>query len=157
MGVSLTEEQFEDLKLSIKSIKDTLNGLITVNLTKDERSAIQSVAEKRFPYVQTAYDTLIDNYPILQPTISNVTEAKSDYKYLTQHRSIGLLLLELLEISSDHELAAGFRAFEYMRDFYNVGERAVERNVPGADTVVDALSPLFAVTNEQPPLPGGVG
>lgn len=157
MGVSLSTEQLEDIKRNIKSIKDVLNGLITINLTKDERSGIQSVAEKRFPYVETAYDTLIDNYPNLQPSFGNVTAAKSDYTYLTQQRQLGLLLLELLEISSDHELAAGFRAFEYMRDFYDVGERAIERNVPGADTVVDALSPLFAVTNEQPPLPGGVG
>lgn len=151
MGVSLTTTQLDAIKLNIKSIKDVLNNLITINLTKDERSGIQSVAEKRFPYVETAYDTLIDNYPNLQPSFGNVTEAKSDYTYLTQHRQLGLLLLELLEISSDHELSAGYRAFEYMRDFYDVAERATERNVPGADTVVDALSPLFKQANDAAP------
>jgi len=153
MGVSLTTAQLEDLKLKIKSIKDILNTLIPVNLTKEERSAIQSVAQKRFPFVQTAYDTLIDNYPNLQPSFLNVTESKTDYTYLTQHRQLRLLLLELLEISSDHELAAGNRAFEYMRDFYNGGKRARERNVPGADTVVDALSPLFEQENDATPVP----
>ena len=153
MGVSLTTVQLDAIKLSIKSVTDVLNNLITVNLTKPERSSIQSVAEERLPYVQTAYETLIDNYPNLQPPFSDLTAAKADYTYTMQLRDLRLLLLQLVEILSDHELAAGNLSFEYMRDFYDVAKRAALRNVPGADTVVDALSPLFELENAAAAVP----
>lgn len=157
MGVSLTPTQVSDIKLDIKAVTDIVNNLAAVNLTKPERQAIQGVAEERLPFVQMAFDTLIDGNPNMQPPFSDLTAAKADYTYMVQLRDLRLQLLQLQEILSDHELAAGSLAFEYMRDFYDVARRAAERNVPGADTVVDALSPLFEVTNQQPPLPGGVG
>lgn len=153
MGVSLTPTQVSDIKLDIKAVTDTANNLITVNLTKQERSSIQSVAEERFPYVQTAFETLIDNNPNLQPSFSDLTAAKADYTYMTQLRDLRLQLLQLQEILSDHELASGYLAFEYTRDFYDVAKRAALRNVPGADTVVDALSPLFERENAAATVP----
>jgi len=38
-------------------------------------------------------------------------------------------------------------------DFYDVGKGAKERNVPGSDTVVDALSPLFEQENDAATVP----
>jgi hypothetical protein len=157
MGVSLTAPQLASLKTAFDTIINTMNGLIAVNLTKPERQAIQSVAEERLPFVQTTFDSLLDSYPSLLPPFGNVTEARADYAYLMQLRGLSLLLEQAQEIVSDHELAAGSRSYEYMRDFYHMGKRAIERNVPGADTVVDALSPLFDRINEAPVLPGGVG
>lgn len=153
MGVSLTEEQIEDIQLQLKSIKDDLNVLIAVNLTKDERSSIQPVAEKRLPYVQTAFDDLIDANPSLQPGFMSLPDAKTNYGYMAQTGSLILALLQLLEIVTDHHLAAGSLAFDYMLEFYNIAKRAAKSNVPGADTVVDALSPLFEQENEAAPNP----
>lgn len=153
MGVSLAPDQLAAAKLDINSVKDVLNTLITVNLTKPERQAIHSVAEERLPYVQTAFDSLIGSYPNLLPPFSDLPAAQADYAYMTQLRGLGLLVQQVMEIVSDHELAAGALAFEYMRDFYDVGKRAAERNVPGADTVVDALSPLFERENEASVVP----
>lgn len=153
MGVSLTTTQLDAIKLSIKSVTDALNNLITVNLTKPERSAIQSVADERLPYVQRTFDDLINNYPNLQPSFLDVNVAKADYTYMTQLRSLSLMLQQLVEILSDHELSAGALAYDYMLQFYNVAKRAVLSNVPGADTVVDALAPLFERENAAATVP----
>ena len=157
MGVSLTTAQLDAIKLHLKSSQDVLNNLVTINLTKPERQAIQSVADERLPYVQRTFDDLIINNTNLLPPFRDLDEAKANYTYMTQLRSLMLALLQLIEILSDHELAASALAYEYMLDFYDVAKRAAERNVPGADTVVDALSPLFDRINEAPVLPGGVG
>lgn len=76
-----------------------------------------------------------------------MTEANADYAYLQQLLKLKTKLMKCVEILSDHELAAGHRAFEFMRDFYHMAQRAAERNVPGADSVVDELSPLFDQVN----------
>lgn len=153
MGVSLTDTQLEDAKLSLQSVKDQLNGLISINLTKPERSAIQSVSDERLPFVQRTFDDLIGNNRNLLPPFSDLDEAKANYAYMVQTGSLKVLLLQVLEILSDHELASGALAFEYMRDFYDVAKRAAERNVPGADSVVDALSPLFERANPGATVP----
>ncbi|MBI1225188.1 MAG: hypothetical protein GC192_08095 [Bacteroidetes bacterium] len=81
------------------------------------------------------------------PPFGNLTEANADYAYLQQLLKLKTKLMKCVEILSDHELAAGHRAFEFMRDFYHMAQRAAERNVPGADSVVDELSPLFDQVN----------
>ena len=43
----------------------------------------------------------------------------------------------------DFSLASEHFAYEYMREFYHTAKRAQAVNTPGADTVVEALAPLF--------------
>jgi len=43
----------------------------------------------------------------------------------------------------DFAMASEHFAYEYMREFYEVAKRAQSVNTPGADTVIEALSPLF--------------
>lgn len=59
MGVSLTTTQYTDVSDATGTVIDTANGLMAINLTKEERSSIQSVAEKRLPYLEKAFDSLI--------------------------------------------------------------------------------------------------
>jgi hypothetical protein len=151
MGVSLSAEQYNDISKALDTIISTANGLVTINLTKQERQGIQSVAETRLPYLQKAFNSLIPDNPGLAPPFSGLTEANADYAYLEQLMKLKTKLMTTVEILSDHELAAGYRSFEYMRDFYHMAQRAIERNVPGADTVVDELSPLFDQANVVAP------
>lgn len=157
MGVSLNQSQYDTIDKSLDTIINILNGVKPINLTKDERTGIQSVAEKRLPYLEKAFDSLIPDNTNLVATFSNLDEGNADYAYLRQHLKLKTKMAKALEIASDHELAAGYRAFEFMRDFYHMAKRAVERNVPGADSVVDALAPLFEQTNEPAALPTTTG
>ena len=151
MGVSLTTQQYTDISEALNTIIGIANGLVTINLTKQERQGIQSVAETRLPYLQKAFNSLIPDNPGLAPPFSSLTAANADYAYLEQLMKLKTKLMTTVEILSDHELAAGYRSFEYMRDFYHMAQRAIERNVPGADTVVDELSPLFDQANVVAP------
>ena len=151
MGKSFSDAQVEELERALDTLINTPNGLMPINLTKQERQGIQSVAETRLPYLQKAFDSLIPNYPALKPPFGSEEEAKADHAYLQQLLKLKLKLMKAVEILSDHELAAGHRSFEYMRDFYHMAQRAIERNVPGADTVVDELSPLFDQVNGVAP------
>lgn len=155
MGVQFTSAELETINRNLDEILTIINGKATINLTKLERQSIQGVAAERLPYVQVAYNSLIPANPQFKPPFSSEEDATNDFTYMEQHNQISPKLGKVAEVFSDHQLAAGALAFEYMRDFYDVAKRGAERNVPGADSVVDALSPLFEVTNPTPPMPTG--
>ena len=52
----------------------------------------------------------------------------------------------------DFAMASEHFAYQYMRVFYNGAKQALAVNTPGADTVVNALSPLFEGQGSQPPV-----
>lgn len=153
MGVQFTNAEMETINRNLDEILTIINGKATVNLTKPERQGIQGVAAERLPYVQVAFNSLIPGNPQFKPPFSNEDDAINDFTYMEQHNQLAPKIGKLVEIFSDHHLAAGALAFEYMRDFYDVGKRGAERNVPGADSIVDELSPLFNAANPTPPLP----
>lgn len=153
MAVRLTEAELRTINDALNVVKTTLLSKITVNLTKEERSGGQSVAEKRLPYVQMTFDDFVTQFSQLQPGYMSFEDANLDYTFMQQLDSIELTLRTLAEILGDQQIAAGILAYQYMREFYLAAQRARERNVPGADTVVDALSPLFTQENEAPPAP----
>ncbi len=60
---------------------------------------------------------------------------------------------QVAEIASDHSLSAENLSFQFMLDFYNTAKRGADRNVPGANSVVDELSPLFEQDSNTPSVP----
>ena len=50
----------------------------------------------------------------------------------------------------DFAMASEHFAYQYMRKFYVMAKEGQEVNTPGADTVVEALAPLFEGQGDQP-------
>ena len=157
MGYAFTAQEKTDITTAVTTILDILNGKGLINLTPEERQEARSVAAARQPYVQVLFESLALNYTNLRPPFSDFTEAQKDYQYAAALRYMLLELLEALEVAEDHSLSAENLAFQYLLDFYSSCQRAAERNVPGATTALDALSPLFAgqgqVSTTPPPAP----
>lgn len=153
LGVKFTAEELELANKLLNDLMALFNSKATVNLTKDERKAAQSVSEGRLPFVERCYNDLLPNYKAFVPNFTDQESATFDYEYMQQTRSLILPTTMLLEIVTDHHLASGQLSYQTMRDYYHTAQRGAERNVPGADTVVDSLAPLFEQTNTAAPAP----
>ena len=79
MGKTLSDAEYQALDKALDTLVNTPNGLMPINLTKQERQGIQSVAETRLPYLQKAFDSLVPNYPALKPPFGSEEEARADH------------------------------------------------------------------------------
>ncbi len=143
MGLSFTPVEITDLNTHFDAILTIMNAKKTVQLTPKERQAAQSASETRLPYIQTAIQTQAPAFPNLQPNFLVLADADLDLKASLQLRDLATKRNEVNDRMIDFAMASEHFAYEYMREFYEVAKRAQNKNTPGADTVVEALSPLF--------------
>jgi len=114
-----------------------------VQLTAEERKKAQSIADKRFPYTENAINNLAPTFPNLQPSFLSLADAEKDFSASSDLRSLANVRNEVNDRMIDFSMASEHFAFEYMRKFYANAKEAQSVNTPGADTVVEALAPLF--------------
>jgi len=157
MGVELTPAQYTTIIDALNLALTTLNGVKIVQLTAEERKGAQSASEIRFPYIQNAIENLAPQYPALQPGYLPYADAEKDMNLALDMREINLIVAEVNDRFTDLAMASEHHAYKYMRKFYNIAKEAQSENTPGADTVVNALKPLFEgqgeQTNETPNVP----
>ena len=114
-----------------------------MQLTAKERQRAQSVSEIRFPYTENAINNLAPTFPNLQPSFLSLADAEKDFSASSDLRSLANVRNEVNDRMIDFSMASEHFAFEYMRKFYAKAKEAQSVNTPGADTVVEALAPLF--------------
>ena len=149
MGLSFTPTEITDLANHFDGILTIMNGKKVVQLTAEERKAAQSVSETRLPYTQNAISNLAPTFPNLQPGFLPLTDAQNDLQASTQLRDLAALRNEVNDRMVDFAMASEHFAYQYMRKFYKTAQEAQSVNTPGADTVVEALSPLFEGQGQQ--------
>ncbi len=143
MGISFTATEITDIANHFNGILAIINAKKVVQLTPEERKAAQSASETRFPYIQNAIASLAPAFTNLQPDFLSITDATADLDTSTDLRALANLRNEVNDRMVDFAMASEHFAYQYMRIFYNGAKAAQAVNTPGADTVVDALSPLF--------------
>ena len=131
-----------------------LNGVVVVTLTPDERRTIPTVEANRFQYIDKAVFSLGPDFPALVSravTTAKATDAANSYNFLTQ---VQALVQELNDRATDARHNLGNTTYNYTLDMYHEAQRYIG-DLPGADTIVQELSPLFEQQkgNETPPTP----
>ncbi len=154
MGLEFTPAEMTDLNAHFDGILTIMNNKKVVQLTAEERQGAQSASEKRLPYIQNAITTLAPNFPNLQPNFLILADADKDFNVSVQLRELAAKRNEVNDRMIDFSLASEHFAYIYMRKFYALAKEGQEVNTPGADTVVEALAPLFEGQGDQPdPVP----
>ncbi len=147
MGFEFTAQELTDIDAAFSTILGILNAKGNINLTNEERQSAKSISYKRQPFVSKVFEDLAVSFPNLRPSFSDYSEAQKDYTYGAQTSKLLGTMMKAMEVLEEHSLSAENLAFQYVLDFYNTAKRAAERNVPGSNTAVDALSPLFEQAN----------
>jgi len=143
MGLSFTPTEITDLTNAFNSILTIMNSKKIVQLTGKERQKAQSASEKRLPYIDNAINNLAPAFPNLQPPFMVLADATKDIAAANQLRALNAARSEVNDRMIDFSLASEHFAYEYMRKFYAIAKEGQSVNTPGADTVVEALAPLF--------------
>lgn len=143
LNVAFTPAEIAAIEGAFATIKSTITGKATVNLTPQERQQGPSVDNIRLPYVQKTISELSANYPTLVPGFQDPAKAINNLQCAVECRNFTTLAQEALEIITDFSIANERLAYQYTLDFYENAKRADTRNVPGAGTAVDELKPLF--------------
>jgi hypothetical protein len=143
MGIAFTNAEITTLQTAFNDILTLMNGKKIVQLTADERKAAQSISETRLPYTQNAINVLAADFPDLRPGFMPYADAQNDMDATGTLRELAALRNEVNDRMIDFSLASEHFAYQYMRVFYNGAKQALAVSTPGANTVVDALAPLF--------------
>ncbi|MBP9152715.1 MAG: hypothetical protein KBF73_10565 [Flavobacteriales bacterium] len=136
----------------MQDIIDLLTA-VNINLTKVERSGASAVGDKRLPFMIDYYGNKND-YASLKPTFMSELEADAHWSIAQQLGNIELKALKVLELVTDIRINSEHFAHKYGLEGYAVVGRAVEQNVPGADTFYDLLKRHFAQDPATPEVPG---
>lgn len=143
MGLEFTPAEITALTGHFEGILTIMNAKKVVQLTAKERQGAQSASETRFPYINNAIANLAPAFPALQPGFLPIANAEKDLAAASTLRDLTTLRNEVNDRMIDFAMASEHFAYQYMRKFYKIAQEAQAVNTPGADTVVDALKPLF--------------
>ena len=148
----LTAAQVTALKAAIVAMTAPANLPVKFNLTKKERTDLENIDNKRYPYVQRTITTHAVAHPTLVSGIAGtLVEATNDWTYGNQLEDLALQLEGVVEILRDTQQVAYSELYAWFREFYRMAQAGAENQVPGADAIVADLSPLFENQGPQPP------
>jgi hypothetical protein len=135
---------------NVRTALSNLNGIATITLTPEQRKTIPNVEANRYSYVQKAVDDFGPEYKDLVSRAVSTDKAKEaleSYDFLTELQG---LLLEFTDRATDLRHNLGNTTYNYTLDMYHEAQRYVA-DLPGADTVVQELKPLFEDQGPQNP------
>jgi len=117
---------------------------VKFNLTVDERGKLQNISDERYPYAKRGIEIHGPNNPAMVSGYAGTqAEATNDMVFYDQSEVVIQKLLKVIEIVTDTQHVAGSEAYEWLRELYAAAQRAAVGQVPGADSVVTDLAPLF--------------
>lgn len=142
IDVTLNNTQKGKIQTAIDEL--TANLPVQFNLTKDERTELANISNRRHPYVSRA----IKNHAPANPNLisgfaGTLAEADNDLTFFDQMENYIGQLRQVIEIYEDTQQVAGSEAYTFTRELYGSAKRAAENQVPGSDAVADDLAPLF--------------
>ncbi|MBI4946653.1 MAG: hypothetical protein HY840_09655 [Bacteroidetes bacterium] len=148
INITLTAAQVTALQAAITALKNPANMPLQFNLTKAERTSLPNINNTRYPYVQRAIKNHGPNNAVLATGVAGLgvgtlAEAASDLTFYDQMENLTGQLAQILEIYKDTQQVAGSEAYIWTRQLYDYSKQAADNQVPGADAVVDDLSPMF--------------
>jgi len=155
MGIEFTPAELTTINLHADGLITLINAKKSVQLSDTERQGTASVSDERYPFVGDTFNSLAPLYPNIQPPFKVFADEQKNFNYLNQHRIIAEKIKKINDIFGDHSIAAEYFAYKYMREFYDIAKLGVQNNVPGADVVVQRLSPLFEKQGSNQPVAGG--
>ena len=149
-SVAIDEVVQNTIITSLKMALDTLNGVATITLTPEQRKTIPNVEANRYAYVHKAihdFGPEFTNLVSRAVSTDKAAEALESYDFLTEVQG---LLLEFNDRATDLRHNLGNTTYNYTLDMYHEAQRYVA-DLPGADTLVQELNPLFEAQGPQNP------
>jgi len=118
-----------------------------IQIEKEELKSMPKIADGRLPFVEKTADFSVSN-PEFLPPFANVPEFQKDLKAYKDLREIVRPLRQVLENIENSMKVAGSEAWYAALNYYKSVQYHAKMGVPGAQTVLDELRPLFEAKNK---------
>jgi hypothetical protein len=153
LGISFSPAEITAMKGGLQVVIDTVKSKIEMNLSNEERQALNSVKDERRPYIDRSVTDYAVTYPNLNGLGYSAANATRDHEVLVLTDGLATLTAEVNERLEELNLLAGHFCFKFMSDQYNNASRYKDDNVPGAQIVYDGLKGCFEGQGPQNPTP----
>ncbi|HQU83073.1 MAG TPA: hypothetical protein PKY59_08120 [Pyrinomonadaceae bacterium] len=119
-----------------------------MQIEKEELKAMPKIADGRLPFVEKCAD-FSDTNPEFLPPFADVPEFKKDLKTYKDLREIRRPVAQMLDNIDNTMKVAGSEAWYAALSFYKSVQYHAKMGVPGAQTILDELRPLFEAKNKS--------
>lgn len=130
------------LESSIQAVIDTLEAF-NINLTMEDRQKATTIGPSRTAFMLDYFENK-DDFPTLKPPFMDEAEANAHTEVVGNLKNAKLKATKLLELIEDLSINSQHFAYQYALEGYATVQRGKEKNVPGADTFYNLLSPNFS-------------
>lgn len=132
------------VQTAITQLRAQATAIGTVNVTKDEKSKLLSINDRRDPFVRRMIMDHAVNVPGIVPAFVSLPNATLRYTNTLYFRSVADQMRQLAEMFEDMSFNEDVPCYRDFRHLYATAKLGANNNLPGADAIVDDIAPLFA-------------
>lgn len=113
-----------------------------IQIEKEELKSMPKIADGRLPFVEKTADFSVSN-PEFLPPFADVPEFQKDLKAYKDMKELARPLRQILDNLENTMMVAGSEAWYAALSYYRSVQYHAKMGVPGAQTILDELRPLF--------------
>ena len=144
----MTNEQFEQMVQSIKSLDANLG--FAINLTIEQNQRLHKMGDKSVAFVTKTMDYSMDR-PDLVPSCSDLADFRRDYDLANKLRNLLEILQPVVQKMKDSYVLVGANTFSSSRKIYAYIKAAALAGAPGATAISNDLRKRYARTKPIEP------
>jgi len=143
LSPSLPADTITAIEAKLAEIRDMLPFMI--GLSAGDRMKLTPIGRKSSQFVQRVVESIRQN-PAVAPQFVEAEALEDGYKLYNQFAALMIPVEQLKRMVEDTMLVTGSDVQRSALDFYNSAKRASKSGVPGAQSIVDSLKPMFRKT-----------
>lgn len=141
VSITITDAQKNDIKDKTADLATVTNDFTTV-IDKDTLNSLSTIADGRIPFVEKVAQYAVSNPEFLQP-LADVGEFQIDFKAFKDLREVVLPMRVIVNNLLASMRVSGSEAWRFALNYYSSLQFHARMGVPGAQTILDELRPLF--------------
>jgi hypothetical protein len=141
VSITITDAQKTNIKTATAALA-TATANFTTAIDKDTLNSLSTIADGRIPFVEKVAQYAVSNPEFLQP-LADVGEFQTDLKAFKDLREVVLPMRIVVNNMTASMRVSGSEAWNFARNFYSSLQFHARMGVPGAQTILDELRPLF--------------
>lgn len=151
VSITITAAQKTDINTATNDLKTSTQALNTV-IDKQQLKSLAKLGDGRIPFVEKVIKYAVTN-PEFLPPFADVPEFAKDFQLFTDLREILRPLKQIVDNLEKSMQVSGSEAYDFARSYYKAIQYNAKMGVPGAQTILDDLRPLFEAKNNPPAAP----
>jgi hypothetical protein len=139
-------------KTAVEDAKDALALAVKgfeIQVEKEEVKALPKISDGRIPFVEKVSQYAVTD-PQFLPPFADVPEFTKDFQTFKDIREMVRPLRQILDNMENSMYVSGSESYLFALNYYKTVQFNAKMGVPGAQTILDDLRPLFEGKEPEP-------